>query len=121
MLNLMVLVFAWIALGSIIGLYDVVTKKGKRATVRVLVASSSAFFVLCLLGSYLDVTNPSSPLPNSCEVLSSAPLVGERTRYQFRSLSDEEKRFTRVFKKGNFPPPGYRLVSLGGRDLLIRE
>ena len=119
MLGYMVLVAAAVIFVSIIGMYDTVTKKGKRNMRRLLVASSGALFVLCLIGSYFDVTNSSSAIPGSCEVLSSTALSNERTRYQFRSLSDSKVMFTRTFKEKNFPPSGYQLVSLEGRKLLL--
>lgn len=121
MLEYMVLVVACVILFSIIAIYDVVTKKGKRSMKRLLVASSGTFLALCILGSYLDISNPSRFLPGSCEVLSISTLAGERTRYHLRSLSDDGVRFTRDYKKGDFPPSGYRLVSLEGKNLVIRE
>ena len=118
MFEYMVLILAGVVLFSIIGMYDLVTKKGKRAMARLLVASASFFFALCVLGSYFDVSN-STTLPGSCEVLSSTVLSNERTRYQLRSLSDSKVMFSRTFKENNFPPSGYDLVSIEGRKLLL--
>lgn len=118
MLEYMVLIVGGVVLFSIIGIYDVVTKKGKQSMKRLLMASSGTFFVLCVLESHFDVTN-SRTVPGSCEVLSSTVLSNEQTRYQFRSLSDNKVMFTRTFKEKNFPPPGYQLVSLEGRKLLL--
>lgn len=117
----MVLVVAATILVSILGIYDAKTKKGKQSMKRLLVASSGILFFLCLLGSYFDVGNPSKFLPGSCEVLSRTVLPGERTRYHLRSLSDDGARFIRDYKKGDFPPSGYRLVSLWGKDVVIKE
>lgn len=118
MFGYIVLFLACVVLFSIIGIYDAVTEKGKRIMVRLLVGSASAFFVVCVLWSRFDVTN-SRTVPGSCEVLSSTVLSNDRTRYQFRSLSDSKVMFTRTFKEKNFPPPGYDYVVIEGRKLLL--
>lgn len=118
MYEYMVLVLAGAVLFSIIGIYDAVTGKGKRFMTRLLVVSSTAFVVACVLGSRFDVAS-SKTIMGSCEVLSSTALSSERTRYQFRSLSGNKVMFTRTFKEKNFPPPGYDLVSIEGRKLLL--
>lgn len=119
MLEYMVLILGCFVLFSIIGIYDAVTGKGKRFMVRLLVASASAFLVVCILGEHFDISS-SAALPASCEVLSSTALPNGRTKYCFRSLSDS-KVFSRVIKDGNFPPSGRQLVSIDGRKLLLPE
>lgn len=114
----MVLVLACVVFFAIIAMLDVVTKKEKRFMTRLLVGSSVAFVVACILGSHFNVSS-STALPTSCEVLSSTSLSSDRTRYQLRSLSGDGAMFTRTFKEGKFPPPGYQLVSLEGRKLLL--
>lgn len=118
MFDIMVLVLACVVFFAIIAMLDVVTKKEKRFMTRLLVGSSIAFVAACVLGSRFDVAN-SRTIPTSCEVLSSTALSSERTRYQFRSLSDSKVMFTRTFKEENFPPPGYGLVLIEGRKLLL--